>query len=436
MKTAANVLHRLGMATATCAFILATSSFAVAQVGPQFPVAPAYKGEIRRGADGKLTVRDTEGVQTGRAGDQVVAATMIVGPREKIRSPGEAARHARDGEVIEILAGEYAGESVVWIQDNLTIRGRENHGDRPVMLGDGKGTEGKALWVVRGGRVRIENIEFRGARVADGNGAGIRFERGQLVIDRCVFVDNEMGILTANRPELSLEVIDGRFSAAPRHDGDLHHLLYVGAIGRFVLTGSRFEQGYRGHLVKSRARENHIRYNLLVDGENGEASYELEFPNGGLAYVVGNVIGQSANTQNPAMISYGAEGPRWPDNALYLAHNTLINDAATGNFLKVWNEKFPDGIETWAINNLMSGYGEFFVAGQGRAEGNLSVARRDLLPEGGFPVRLNALSPLRGKVRIPGQARGIDLLPSAEFSFPVGHRSIRLGSKLAPGAFQ
>ena len=74
---------------------------------------------------------------------------------------------------------------------------------------------------------------IRGARVADGNGAGIRFERGQLVVDRCAFVDNEMGILTANRPELTLEVSDSEFSAAPHHEGALHHLLYVGAIGRF-----------------------------------------------------------------------------------------------------------------------------------------------------------------------------------------------------------
>jgi hypothetical protein len=48
-----------------------------------------------------------------------------------------------------------------------------------VLHADGLHAEGKALVVVRGGRrPRVENIEFRGARVPHGNGAGIRFERG------------------------------------------------------------------------------------------------------------------------------------------------------------------------------------------------------------------------------------------------------------------
>ena len=243
-------------------------------------------------------------------------------------------------------------------------------------------------------------------------------------------------MLTANFPEMSLEVSDSEFAAAPRHKGMLHHLLYVGAIGRFSLSGSRFEQGYLGHLVKSRARENHVRYNLLVDGAGGRASYELEFPNGGIAYVVGNVIGQSAGTDNPVLVSYGAEGPSWPENELFLAHNTLLNDFPGGTFLKVWTEKFPNGIETWVINNLTVGYGELYPPAQGRFEGNKSVLRRDLLEYGGLPLHLNSVSPLRGTVRIPGHARGVDLLPAAEFSFPIGRRSIHPNNSLAPGAFQ
>jgi hypothetical protein len=284
--------------------------------------------------------------------------------------------------------------------------------------------------------VRIENIEFRGARVPSGNGAGIRFEYGHLVVSRCAFFDNEMGILTANSPEMMLEVSDSEFAAAPHHEGQLHHLLYVGSIGRFVLSGSRFEQGYLGHLVKSRARENDVRYNLLVDGAEGRSSYELEFPNGGVAYVVGNVIGQSATTDNPVLVAYGAEGPRWADNALFFAHNTLLNDFHAGTFLKVWAEKFPGSIETWVINNLTMGYGDLNPPAQGRFEGNQTAQRRDLLYLGGLPLRLNTSSPLRGSVRIPGQARGVDLLPAAEFSFPAGSRSIRLSNSLAPGAFQ
>ncbi len=403
----------------------------IAQSEDRLPRESAYLGEIRRGPDGKLQVM-SEAPATDAA-QPAAAATLVVGPGQKVATLTEAARLARDGEVIEIRAGDYRGQSAVWTQNNLTIRGA---GGRPVMLADGKSAEGKAIWVVRGGKVRIENIEFRGARVPSLNGAGIRFERGELTVSNCGFFDNEMGILTANNREQQLMVIDSEFGDAPRTQTDFHHLIYVGAIGKFTLRGSRFSNGYYGHLVKSRAAENHILYNMLVDGAGGKASYELEFPNGGVAYVIGNTIGQSAGTENPAIVAYGAEGPRWPENALYFAHNTLINDYHTGNFLNVRTDRMAADIEIWAINNLSVGRGDFFKPAQGRFEGNLTAPRADMLEIGGVPAKVPVLSPLRGAVRVPGSANGVSLLPSAAFRFPVGTQPARAGSALLPGAFQ
>lgn len=407
--------------------------WAGAQVSDKLPPAPDYLGEIRRLPDGKLKAAPGESGAATYSADKALAATMIVGPGEKIRTITEAARLARDGEVVEIRSGDYHGQPAIWAQNNIVIRGV---GKRPVMLADGQSAEGKAIWVVRGGKVRIENIEFRGARVADLNGAGIRFEKGQLTVRSCAFFDNEMGILTGGLVESSLEVIDSEFGDAPRHQGALHHLLYVGSIGKFVLRGSRLSNGYLGHLVKSRARENHILYNMLVDGDGGKASYELEFPNGGIAYVVGNSIGQSSGTDNPSLVSFGAEGRRWQDNALYMAHNTLLNERHAGRFADIHTDRIGADIEIWMLNNLMVGNGDLFKPPQGRFEGNRVIARRDLIDFGGVPLRLSNLSPLRGSVRTPGQARGVEMLPDAEFRFPVGTRPMRPNSALAPGAFQ
>ena len=403
----------------------------IAQSEDRLPRESAYLGEIRRGPDGKLQVMN-EAPATDAA-QPAAAATLVVGPGQKVATVTEAARLARDGEVIEIRPGTYRGQPVVWTQDKLIIRGA---GERPVMLADGKSAEGKAIWVVRGGRVQIENVEFRGARVPSLNGAGIRFEKGHLVVRNSAFFDNEMGILTANHADMSLEVVDSEFGDAPHTQGDLHHLLYVGAIARFSLRGSRFANGYLGHLVKSRARENHILYNMLVDGAGGKASYELEFPNGGVAYVIGNTVGQSARTDNPKMLSFGAEGGRWPENALYMAHNTLINDFHAGSFVHVWSDKLAGDVEVWLLNNLLVGNGELSRPAQGRFDGNRAVGRGELIEQGGVPSRLTSGSPLRGAVRPPGEANEVALLPSAEFTFPVGTRSLRVGSRLAPGAFQ
>ena len=167
--------------------LLCASIGCQAQPVPGFPDSPTYKGDIRRNADGKLIT--VEQAPIGVTPDTTLPATLVVGPRERIRSITEAARIARNGDIIEILPGEYRGQPAVWTQDDLIIRGK---GDRPVLVADGKSVEDKGLWIIRGGKIRIENIEFRGVRVREGNGAGIRFEKGHLVIHRCAFIDNEM----------------------------------------------------------------------------------------------------------------------------------------------------------------------------------------------------------------------------------------------------
>ncbi len=407
------------------------------QVGQDLPPSPDYRGEIRRGADGRLMVVPAQ-VQgaAASAGEVRARATMVVGPGERIATITEAARLARDGEVIEIRPGDYRRQPAVWTQDNLVIRGG---GQRPVMIGDGAGAgaEGKGIWVVRGGKVRIENIEFRGARAPAGGGAGIRLEKGQLTVRRCAFFDDETGLVAGDSPETALEVADSEFGSAPAHPGPARHLLLVGEIGSFSLTGSRLYGGNRGALVRTGARVSRIYHNMLLDGPEGRAAYELEFPRGGLAFVVGNTIGQSAATGDPVLVAYGTEGVRWPENGLYLVHNTLTNDGHHGDFLKVWQDKVPADAEIWVLNNLTVGQGNLFPPARGRFEGNQSLASRaELAAVGGIPLRLTNLHPLRGTIRPPGSARGEDLSPRAEFVFPVGTRPVTLSSSPAPGAFQ
>lgn len=250
-----------------------------------------------------------------------VAAILVVTPGQQ--GLGDALRRAADGDVIELAAGDYRGEVGVIEQKRLTLRGV---GGRAVLHAAGRHAEGKAILVVRNGDVQIENIEFRGSRVPDGNGAGIRFERGRLTVVNCAFFDNQNGILTANFGDAELVVRDSDFGQAPQ-GMRLPHLLYVGRIARFTLSGSRFSGGAAGHLVKSRARVSDVHDNRLVDGIGGRAAYELEFPNGGVVTVVRNVIGQSAGTTNPAIVSYGAEGYADGPHSLVLTDNTLVNQA-------------------------------------------------------------------------------------------------------------
>ncbi|WP_300454203.1 hypothetical protein [Accumulibacter sp.] len=420
------------------------------------PPAPVELGSVRRNEQGQLEVvkpppdrpsavtRDSGATPSGIDGpnagpDKTPTAqaasgrTIVVGPNEPIGSLKEAARMARDGDTIEILPGEYRRQAVVWGAGRVTIRGR---GKRPVFLADGDSAEDKALWVVRNADMLIENIEIRGVRVRHGNGAGIRLENGQLRIVRCAFLDNEMGILTGNDPTTVLDIEDSEFGQAPKHSGALHHLLYAGTIARLSVRGSRFEQGFRGHLIKSRARESFLFYNMIVDGEGGRASYEVEFPNGGLAWMIGNIVGQSASTENPDLISYGAEGRRWPENGLYLAHNTLLDEHHGGRFLRLWSDRLPPETEVWAINNLVVGPSTFSPLGPGRYDGNQTAERSLLSNPDGQDFSLPSNSRLRGTARPPGSVRERSLLPVAEFRLPAGTRALASGKPLSPGALQ
>jgi hypothetical protein len=147
--------------------------------------------------------------------------TMVLWPANALSTLLD---RARPGDTVVLPTGDLAGAAGVIAVPGLRLT---SPGPGAVLHADGRNAEGKAILVVRAPGVRIENIGFRGARVPAGNGAGIRFEAGSLVLDRCSFLDNEMGLLTAGRPDMALAVHHCVFGDAPRHDsGQLHHLLY------------------------------------------------------------------------------------------------------------------------------------------------------------------------------------------------------------------
>ncbi|MBL8343605.1 MAG: hypothetical protein JNL30_19205 [Rubrivivax sp.] len=364
-----------------------------------------------------------------------LAATHVIGPDSPPAAFALAVDGAKDGDEIVVLPGTYKGAIGVVEQKRLTIRGQ---GKRPVFLYDGKVAEGKALLVVKSGHVTVENIEFRGARAPDGNGAGIRFEKGRLEVRRCAFFDNENGLLTANFRDAELMVLESEFAHAPREVGGLNHLLYVGTIKSFTLSGSRLHNGFEGHLVKSRARENHLLYNMIRDGASGEASYEVDLPNGGRATLIGNVIAQSPRSQNPVLVSYGAEGRLWDDNTLVLSHNTLISEGwRPAWFLRVHRDRVEGIGEVLALNNLVVGSGVFELGARGTFTGNRPATLGMLADVVTGAFELPPDSFWRGRVPDPRTALGRDLAPKAEFEWPATLRPIPADRvRWVPGAYQ
>ena len=358
---------------------------------------------------------------------------LRVGTRNPSSRLADAARNARDGDVVEIDAGDYVDDVATWPQNDLTIRAI---GGMARMISTGKSAEGKAIWVIKGNNIVVENIAFSGAHVPERNGAGIRHEGGKLTLRGCLFEQNEMGLLTWNNPSAELLVERSEFRdnavAQPYAQRDPGHQIYVGHIRRFTLRGCYVHRGAVGHLVKSRARENHIYCNRLTDETEGHASYELEFPDGGIAYVLGNIIQQSARSENEAIVSFGAEGYQWPQNELYLVSNTLVDDLpAGGRFLRV----APGADRVRAFNNLLLGQDRLHDAGSGHGAGNFNVRASDFVAAKSFDYRLTMRAAPVGQAVNPGEANGTPLWPDHEYMHPMQLRPIRSG-RLSPGALQ
>ena len=72
--------------------------------------------------------------------------------------------------------------------------------------------EGKAALVLRGRGASVQGIVFSHIEVGDGNGAGIRIEKGPLAVSNAMFLDSQSGILSAEDPNGTVTVDHSTFS--------------------------------------------------------------------------------------------------------------------------------------------------------------------------------------------------------------------------------
>lgn len=279
------------------------------------------------------------------------ATTWQVGAGFTYTMPSQVSALVADGDTVDISAGIYPSDVARWTANSLVLRGVGGFAE---LESNGMSFGDKAIWVIQGNHTTVQHIAFSECAVPDHNGAGIRLEGLGLTVDHCWFHHNENGILCGEYHPSTVRIEYSEFAYNGYGDGFSHNL-YIGHVDSLIFRFNYSHHAHVGHELKSRAWVNVIEYNRIGNEADGDASREIDLPDGGQAYVIGNSIQQGLQGQNSNMVGFGMESLANPGpQELYAVGNTLVNEQANGTFFQA-----PAAAFFKAYSNLLAGGGTF-----------------------------------------------------------------------------
>lgn len=364
------------------------------------------------------------------------ATTYQVGSTHMYQTPNSLylANVVQDGDTIEIDSETFTGTACLakWQWDNLYIVG--TGATKPHMKANGQYISGKGIWVLGGDNITVENIEFSEASVPDLNGAGIRLDGVGLHVNNCYFHDNENGILTSNNGgDITIE--HSEFDHNVYGDGYSHNL-YIGHINKLVFKYNYSHHAYIGHNLKSRANENYILYNRIMDEETGESSRLIDLPNGGFSIVMGNLLMQGNNAVNNNFIGYGLEGLTNTQGEFYFINNTLVNKrSASCLFVRISSAASVAAIS----NNIFAGTGTRTSGPTTSLNNNITdtdIANLFFANESNYDYHLLLNSPAVNAGSSISPVNGHSLTPNLEYAHSTNFVSRNTNAAIDAGAHE
>jgi hypothetical protein len=370
-----------------------------------------------------------------------------VGAKQQNKSFSSISRQLQDGDVVEIDSGTYGctEQSIVWSANNITVIGVDG---RATFNATGCAITGdKGIFNPRGTNMIIDNIAFIGVQGPSRNDAGIRLDGGGYVyITNSYFESSQNGVLLTPGVSANIVIDRSEFSGNGNcvNASGCGHNIYVSNAPNadsFVLRFSYSHDANTGHEVKSRAKANYILYNRLTDEAAGNASYQVDISNGGLTYIVGNIIQKGPNAQNGNVMAYAEEGATNPIQKLYIASNTIVNGSPAPD--NRWALLVGSGVtEVNMVNNLVVGLSSSSHVADGPGAGVLREQHNVITNEPGFFKQadrnyfLTASSPAVNAGIDPGSVNGFSLKPLYEFQFPASGIARPVSKGLDAGAYE
>jgi hypothetical protein len=184
--------------------------------------------------------------------------------------------------------------------------------------------EDKAALVLRGQGSVVDGLVFRGYRVSDGNGAGIRTEMGDLTVTNAMFLDSQEGILGGEPTGQKILIDRSTFAGLGQCDESpgCSHAIYLANKGSVTITNSRFERGTGGHYVKLRVPTVSITDNSFDDTAGRKTNYMIDLPEGATGLIARNTFVQGRNKENhTGLIVVAAEAQTYPSTGLRVEGN-------------------------------------------------------------------------------------------------------------------
>lgn len=363
------------------------------------------------------------------------AGTLTVGSGKQYSTIAAAAAAAANGDTIEIDAGTYH-ETVTWTKDDLTVRGV---GGQPIIDMTGMSiSNGKGIFVSDGNNATFDNLAFVGASVGDGNGAGIRWEgEGKLTVTGCLFKSNEDGILGGNHADNVADVENSEFVDNSRGMAGYTHSVYFSEIDKVTFQGNWSHALYAGgsdvgHLFKSRAKHNYVLYNRLT-AENNPSSYEVNIPEGGEAYVIGNLIQQKVGGQR-IMISFGdGDGTQNTGSKLYVINNTFVSEYTDDATFIRTNQS---DAQLYVYNNLLVGPGVITQGGMGHMGVNPMTMTPGFVDQANYDYHLVSGSPAIDAGMAVTETGAIALVATMQYKHPTSTEARGSSGAIDVGAYE
>lgn len=352
-----------------------------------------------------------------------IAKTWHVGPGRQYTAPTQVMALVATGDTVEIDAGLYVKDVGAWNADSLVLRCSSGYAH---LDAQDTAAQRKAIWVINGKHTYVEGIEFSRCAISDadgGNGAGIRLQAPGLECRRCYFHDNQEGILTGKDTTSDILIEACEFSRNGVETGPnrgYEHHIYIGEDRTLTVRFCYFHEAIVGHELKTRAHTSYILYNHIVDGTTGDASYSIDIPQGGLAFIVGNTMEKGPKAENSPVITYGEEwkpGVFNPDSEIYIVNNTFVTDRATTTFVRI----APGTLVAKLTNNIFAGAATVWT---GSVDTASNIVKSDTAffhfrHSQSYDYAITAPFPGMASATDPGSARGFSLRPTSMYVDPL-----------------